>query len=166
MLSQVLSSSYFSNKYDDVCYTKILEVNLLAFAYRLFRRDLSPLDGTYCMGTHYILMMYVISLYALTYPVLVIIQSFYNIQNIKFKSQKFSRTPLVLSVLTSYCCCWETLYIDIRALNPSLNWMAGGTICHHYGSTSSRGKCMQTSQAGMDLLLTVTQFIVLSYNLL
>ena len=33
-------------------YTKILEVNLFAFAYRLFRRDFSPLDGTYCMGTH------------------------------------------------------------------------------------------------------------------
>ena len=28
-------------------YTKILEVNLFAFAYRLFRRDFSPLDGTY-----------------------------------------------------------------------------------------------------------------------
>ena len=33
-------------------YTKILEVNLFAFAYRLFRRDFSLLDGTYCMGTH------------------------------------------------------------------------------------------------------------------
>ena len=33
-------------------HTKILEVNLFAFAYRLFRRDFSPLDGTYCMGTH------------------------------------------------------------------------------------------------------------------
>ena len=29
-------------------YTEILEVNLFAFAYRLFRRDFSPLDGTYC----------------------------------------------------------------------------------------------------------------------
>ena len=29
-------------------YTKILEVNLFAFACRLFRRDFSPLDGTYC----------------------------------------------------------------------------------------------------------------------
>ena len=29
-------------------YTKILEVNLFAVAYRLFRRDFSPLDGTYC----------------------------------------------------------------------------------------------------------------------
>ena len=26
-------------------YTKILEVNLFAFAYRLFHRDLSPLNG-------------------------------------------------------------------------------------------------------------------------
>ena len=32
--------------------TKILEVNLFAFAYRLFRRDFSPLDGTFCIGTH------------------------------------------------------------------------------------------------------------------
>ena len=36
----------------ELLYTKILEVNLFAFAYRLFRRDFSPLDGTYCM--HYV----------------------------------------------------------------------------------------------------------------
>ena len=35
----------------ELLYTKILEVNLFAFAYKLFRRDFSPLDGTYCMGT-------------------------------------------------------------------------------------------------------------------
>ena len=35
----------------NINFTKILEVNLFAFAYRLFRRDFSPLDGTYCMGT-------------------------------------------------------------------------------------------------------------------
>ena len=28
----------------ELLYTKILEVNLFAFAYRLFRRDFSPLD--------------------------------------------------------------------------------------------------------------------------
>ena len=28
-------------------YTKILEVDFFAFDYRLFRRDFSPLDGTY-----------------------------------------------------------------------------------------------------------------------
>ena len=33
----------------ELLYTKILKVNLFAFAYRLFRRDFSPLDGTYCM---------------------------------------------------------------------------------------------------------------------
>ena len=33
----------------ELLYTKILEVNLFAFAYRLFRRDFSPLDGTYCI---------------------------------------------------------------------------------------------------------------------
>ena len=36
----------------ELLYTKILEVNLFAFAYRLFRRDFSPLDGTYCMQLH------------------------------------------------------------------------------------------------------------------
>ena len=30
--------------------TKILEVNLSAFAYRLFHRDFFPINGTYCMG--------------------------------------------------------------------------------------------------------------------
>ena len=34
----------------ELLYTKILEVNLFAFAYRLFRRDFSPLDGTYCIN--------------------------------------------------------------------------------------------------------------------
>ena len=34
----------------ELLYTKILEVNLFAFAYRLFRRDFSPLDGTYCLA--------------------------------------------------------------------------------------------------------------------
>ena len=29
----------------ELLYTKILEVNLFAFAYRLFRRDFSPLGG-------------------------------------------------------------------------------------------------------------------------
>ena len=33
-------------------YTKILEVNLFAFAYRLFHRDFSPINGTFCIGTH------------------------------------------------------------------------------------------------------------------
>ena len=33
--------------------------NLFAFAYRLFRRDFSPLDGTYCMGTHSFLQPYI-----------------------------------------------------------------------------------------------------------
>ena len=40
-------------------HTKILEVNLFAFAYRLFHRDFSPLDGTYCMGTHSFLQPYI-----------------------------------------------------------------------------------------------------------
>ena len=32
----------------ELLYTKILEVNLLAFAYRLFHRDFSPINGTFC----------------------------------------------------------------------------------------------------------------------
>ena len=36
----------------ELLYTKILEVKLFAFACRLFRRDFSPLDGTFCIGTH------------------------------------------------------------------------------------------------------------------
>ena len=46
-------------QYQNGTYTKILEVNLFAFAYRLFRRDFSPLDGTYCMGTHSFLQPYI-----------------------------------------------------------------------------------------------------------
>ena len=33
----------------ELLYTNILEVNLFAFAYRLFHRDFSPINGTYCM---------------------------------------------------------------------------------------------------------------------
>ena len=36
----------------ELLYTKILEVNLFTFAYRLFHRDFSPINVTYCMGTH------------------------------------------------------------------------------------------------------------------
>ena len=36
----------------ELSYTKILEVNLFAFAYRLFHRDLFPINGTFCIGTH------------------------------------------------------------------------------------------------------------------
>ena len=31
----------------ELLYTKILEVNLFAFAYRLFHRDFSPINGTF-----------------------------------------------------------------------------------------------------------------------
>ena len=33
----------------ELLYTKILDVNLFAFAYRLFHRDFSPINGTYCI---------------------------------------------------------------------------------------------------------------------
>ena len=36
----------------ELLYTKILEVNLFAFAYRLFHRDLSPINGVCYIGTH------------------------------------------------------------------------------------------------------------------
>ena len=36
----------------ELLYTKILEVNGFAFAYRLFHRDFSPINGAYCIGTH------------------------------------------------------------------------------------------------------------------
>ena len=36
----------------ELLYTKILEVNLFAFAYRLFHRDFSPINGAHCIGTH------------------------------------------------------------------------------------------------------------------
>ena len=32
----------------ELLYTEILEVNLFVFAYRLFHRDLSPINGTFC----------------------------------------------------------------------------------------------------------------------
>ena len=42
----------------ELLYTKILEVNLLAFSYRLFHRDFSPLDGTFCIGTRSLFQLY------------------------------------------------------------------------------------------------------------
>ena len=34
----------------ELLYTKIVEVNLFAFAYILFHRDFSPINGTYCIS--------------------------------------------------------------------------------------------------------------------
>ena len=42
----------------ELLYTKILEVNLFAFAYRLFRRHFSPLDGTYCIYIYIYIYIY------------------------------------------------------------------------------------------------------------
>ena len=39
-------------------YSMILKVNLFAFAYRLFNRDFSPIDGTFCIGTHSFFQLY------------------------------------------------------------------------------------------------------------
>ena len=36
----------------ELSYTKILEVNLFVFAYRLFHRDFSPINRTFYIGTH------------------------------------------------------------------------------------------------------------------
>ena len=44
----ILESQVVECSMGSLLYTKILEVNLFAFAYRLFRRDFSPLDGTIC----------------------------------------------------------------------------------------------------------------------
>ena len=44
MYSGITSGRVLNGK---LLYTKILEVNLFAFAYRLFRIDFSPLDNSY-----------------------------------------------------------------------------------------------------------------------
>ena len=36
----------------ELLYTKVLEVNLFAFANRLFHRDFSPINWAYCIGTN------------------------------------------------------------------------------------------------------------------
>ena len=43
MYSGITSGRVLDGK---LLYTKILEVNLFAFAYRLFHEDFSPIDGT------------------------------------------------------------------------------------------------------------------------
>ena len=43
----IKDSSIFSYKY--LLDTKIVEVNLFAFAYRLFHRDFSPLNGAFAL---------------------------------------------------------------------------------------------------------------------
>ena len=45
---KVSQSTQLLKTYWKPYYTKILEVNLFAFAYRLFHRDFSPINGTYC----------------------------------------------------------------------------------------------------------------------
>ena len=42
----------------EILYTKILEVNLLAFDYRLFHEDFSPIDGTCIIIDVQILILY------------------------------------------------------------------------------------------------------------
>ena len=39
-------------------YTKILEVNLFAFAYRLFHEDFSSIIGAFCIRTHSLFQLY------------------------------------------------------------------------------------------------------------
>ena len=43
MYSEITSGRVLDGK---LLYAKILEVNLVAFAYRLFHRDFSPINGT------------------------------------------------------------------------------------------------------------------------
>ena len=42
----------------ELLYTKILEVNLFAFAYRLFHEDFSSIIGDFSIGTHSFLITY------------------------------------------------------------------------------------------------------------
>ena len=63
MYSEITSGRVLNG---ELLYTKILEVNLFAFAYRLFRRDFSPLDGTYCIFLTSRIFVY-IKLYILLY---------------------------------------------------------------------------------------------------
>ena len=67
---------------EELLYTKILEVNLFAFAYRLFRRDFSPLDGTSTMIRHLIILinytMMLINNDQLTYHLVILIN--YDVQ--------------------------------------------------------------------------------------
>ena len=46
MYSGITSGRVLDGK---LLYTKILEVSLFAFAYRLFHRDFSPINGTFCI---------------------------------------------------------------------------------------------------------------------
>ena len=47
MLYDIYIYVFMTYIYIFTVYTKILEVNLFAFAYRLFHRDFSPINGTY-----------------------------------------------------------------------------------------------------------------------
>ena len=42
----------------ELLYPKILEVNLFAFAYRLFHEDFSSIIGDFCIGTHSFFQLY------------------------------------------------------------------------------------------------------------
>ena len=44
----------------ELLYTKILEVNLFAFAYRLFHEDFSPIDGIFVHVCSIILLYYIV----------------------------------------------------------------------------------------------------------
>ena len=46
MYSGITSGRVFDG---ELLYTKILEVNLFAFAYRLFHRDFFPINGAFCI---------------------------------------------------------------------------------------------------------------------
>ena len=48
----------------ELLYTKILEVNLFAFAYRLFHRDFSPINGAYWLEVNLFAFAYRLFQYA------------------------------------------------------------------------------------------------------
>ena len=53
---------------DTQLFTNILEVNLFAFAYGLFHRDFSPINGSYCIGTHFFSQLLYIYISLRSYP--------------------------------------------------------------------------------------------------
>ena len=84
----------------ELLYTKILEVNLFAFAYRLFRRDFSPLDGIYCMDLGY---LYLKAQYQKCITVLQFMQSLFTNLCFSYHSQVDSVTmdgPYITTVVT------------------------------------------------------------------
>ena len=88
----------------ELLYTKILEVNLFAFAYRLFRRDFSPLDGTYCMGTHSFLQFFA---KRNEYPCNMVVVAFVGLDLSEDDLRSISLTLLSIHICIQGHCIWQ-----------------------------------------------------------